>query len=189
MSTSVAKPRKTKIPVTTTPTPEPVSVVKPDYDPLAQYALWYRDAGSRSIPMAPIANGIRRLGNMVGLVLQRSNEFSVQLWVSPGGLVIPAHTHENTDLIICYVSGEIKFDLNGANPIPEENTVTSDGRSSRNGRWFRAKPGDIWGATIYESGGAFMVFARGRDPIDLDWQGSAVDEDHRVLLDAKAPKE
>jgi hypothetical protein len=167
----------------------PAPPLVPNFDPLEGFAKWFAEQ-TGPIPLGHM-NGVRRIGAFTGLTLVRSGQFQAQLWICDPQSEIPDHSHPKIDTIQIYVSGDLQLRLNGKNVMEEPVLEFPEGRCSHNGRWIRVRPNDTHGATIGPRGAAFInVQQWSGEPTsaELDWDGPALSEDHRALLDATAAK-
>jgi hypothetical protein len=84
-------------------------------------------------------------GNLSGLVLYRSGQYQVQLFIIQEHAVIKPHVHPNVDSYEVTVSGKVAFEVNG---FRHENRSLWD--------HVRVLPTDVHTAYIGEGGGSFI---------------------------------
>lgn len=109
-------------------------------DDLEGFLHWWMH--ERVIQAAPNEEG--RLvfsGELYGIVLYRQPPYQVQLFIIPPNCEIDDHIHPNVDSYEVYVSGDIKFRINGE--VSEENVI-------------RVYPTSFHGGSFGPQGGCFV---------------------------------
>lgn len=159
----------------------------PAYDPLLEFARWYMAQQGMGVPMSP-ACGTKRVGSFSGLVMYRTGQYQVELWIADPNSELPEHQHPNVDQIQVYLSGQVWPTKNGVEMIDKDSLLElPDGRSNLNGVNMRVKPGDKHGLKVGPLGGAFLNFQRWTDgvtprSIHLDWIGEPLNAEHAVEI-------
>lgn len=162
-------------------------MVKPETDPLVDFAAWYMERGASAVPRS-VHSGVRFVGHCAGITLFRQGEFQVQLWLCQPNSEVPDHRHPNIDQIQIYVSGEValRWEGNPAVDMSKLQDVDEHGCSVLNGRFIRVRPGESHGATIGPNGGAFMGIQRWLNgkagDTELDWVGEPLSEEHAAAI-------
>lgn len=88
---------------------------------------------------------------VTSVLLYRQGQFQVQMFIVPGGYVIPEHTHPNVDSIEIFLGGQIRFSHSGKWVRQE-----GDGFATLRGTQIRVKPHDLHGGTFGPDGGVFL---------------------------------
>jgi hypothetical protein len=155
-------------------------------DVLVDFLQWY-GANGPAIPMAPAA-GLAWAGNLPGVVLYRSGQFQVQLFLFPAGTVVKPHIHPNVDTIESHVSGHYDFRVGGVSAIPLDHLQDRSGPASRWwGRGVRVRPTDWHDLTVFDTGACFLSFQHWlrSEPSSVgdDWNGEPANPAHAKQLD------
>lgn len=140
------------------------------------------------VPMTPPDDGVYVDDIVSGVVLMRVAQYQVQLFICKPNAVIPDHTHPNADACEVHITG-MMFHKNGRTVLNKAriDRRNDDGLSHPHGRVLEIKSTDLHGAECSEKGGAFLTFQKwneGHDPssLGIDWDGSAVGEDHGEMI-------
>lgn len=126
-------------------------------DKLLDFYNWFFSNVS-GIGAVPLFQSVHKVEDITSVIWYRDEEFQVQLFIVPGNVIIPEHTHPNVDSFEVYVGGQVRFSHKGKWLISEEDlkTPTNIGTSIRRGVSWRVKPEDIHGAMTGPEGGVFM---------------------------------
>jgi hypothetical protein len=150
-------------------------------DVLEDFVAWYLKTFG-GVPPSP-HDGVGYVGKFSLLTFYRQKEFQVQLTICKPNSRIPDHAHPNVDTMVSYVCGELYFRVDGKEVFkPEDIFQTEDGRTSKNFKFMRVKPGQMHGATIGDKGAAFITFQRWLSgtpkSVELDWDGPPLSKEH-----------
>lgn len=152
------------------------------YDQLTTFGNWFISQNFQTL--RPPYHGIRHYTDkdcsLVSVVLFRQPPFQVEMFtVLPreGGSIVSEHGHPNVDSYELYLSGEIKFTLEGKRVYSDEQVklISPDGAASLCGGTIRVKPNVYHGGIFGPDGGSFLSiqhWLKG-DPtsVGLDWEG------------------
>ena len=151
------------------------------------------------IGTVPFAGAVSRVEDVTCILMYRRDQFQVQMFAVPEGVIIPEHTHPNVDTIQVYVGGSILFSLGGHFVYPEKQLFAMNGPlkcASKRGYTMRVGPNDKHGAVAGPGGGVFMAvqhWLNGIAPhcVSADYDGVTMGEDHLAKVvsgDAVAKK-
>jgi quercetin dioxygenase-like cupin family protein len=114
----------------------------------------------------------------------RDDVFQVELCSTPGGLVIPDHTHPHADTIEVSVAGALRLHVNGRDPF----AGLPDAIVARRNKWrgIRINHDDVHGTTVGHPGAMFFSIQKwlGCAPMSVltDYAGKPLGAQHRAML-------
>ena len=83
------------------------------YNPeLTKFRRWFFKDGPR-FGEVPWHNAVTDIHGLTAVLWYRQDQFQVQMFIMPGNLIIPEHTHPNVDSLELNMGGEYTFSLNG----------------------------------------------------------------------------
>ena len=125
-------------------------------DPLSQFFRWYFKNGS-VIPYPPAFGGLSYTEDIRGIVLYRSPNFQVELFLTPPNFKIPYHHHPDVDSYEVGLCG-IEFYHTGKTIVTMEQALTArpDNTSISQRNLIRVKPLEKHAALSGPQGGAFL---------------------------------
>ncbi len=162
-------------------------MINEPFDPLAAFFHFWM-AGIRGGCPPSVHDGVTRIGEYTGLVLYRQPPFQVELWILPPNTTAPEHSHPNADIFLVHVTGELKVWV-GDNLVlgPDLTVAGENGVTKSNGNFVRIAPGQKHRAETGPLGAAFMNVQMWLDgkprSTDLDWNGDALNDNHKKKLD------
>lgn len=137
------------------------------------------------IAHVPLDGAVSYIEGVTSVLLFRSGQFQVQMFIVPPNYVIPAHTHPNVDSFEVYVGGDIDFSHGGQQVLPEtvRRAVDPLGCSLARGKTIRVRPEDRHGGVFGPSGGVFLSiqhWLNGVRPhcVARDYTGPVMGPDH-----------
>ena len=133
----------------------------------------------------PLFKSVHKVEDVTSVIWYRKKEFQVQLFIVPGGTLIPEHTHPNVDSFEVLLGGQIEFSHLGKWTATKEfnRGPTTDGLVENRGVYQRVRPDEVHGAVAGPDGGVFMSVQRwlnGVEPhcVAADYEGIAMGEHH-----------
>jgi len=139
------------------------------------------------IGYTPLNNVVRDIFGIYGYTQFSQGDYQVQVFVVPPHKIIPEHTHPNVDSFEVYLGGQILFSHSGKWLSTNEQLTEMDENkcSVIRGTTVRVKPNDLHGGCFGPAGGVFMSIQKwlnGVKPscVSFDYDGIALDEDHKV---------
>ena len=138
------------------------------------------------IGAVPFAKAVWQIEDVTSILLYRRDQFQVQMFATPGPVIIPEHTHPNVDSIEVYVGGDIHFSHSGKYLYPKEQLYANSGPlalCNRRGLQIRVRPNDLHGGVIGEGGGVFLSvqhWLNGVKPhcVAADYSGVTMGKNH-----------
>lgn len=154
-----------------------------------QFARWFLDS-TPVIGAVPFHGAVTMIEDVTAILLYRRDQFQVQLFAVPEGVIIPEHRHPHVDTVQVYVGGNIMFTLNGRHNYPQDELHMLDGPlacASKRGVAMRVRPDQVHGAIVGAGGGVFMAIQHwqgGIKPhcVGADYEGVAMGEKHRAAV-------
>jgi quercetin dioxygenase-like cupin family protein len=153
-------------------------------DELDLFLKWSLD-NLTLIGRVPYAQPIWKIQDVTSVLMYRENQFQIQMFIVPEGVIIPEHTHPNVDSYEVYVGGNIKFSHSGKYVLTKElegenpDTKTALAR----GNVIRVKPEDKHGGVFGPGGGVFLSVQHWLNNVKphcvaADYIGTVMGEDH-----------
>ena len=120
------------------------------FNPTLQYYNYIMQTGLNNL--RPVFDGMSQFGNVLGIVLDRQDQFQVELFIVPKGLeLIEFHVHPNVDSIELPLCGDFTFTTNGT---PYKSQALPETLKDKLPAWVGSS--DLHGATWAGTGGAFI---------------------------------
>ena len=153
-------------------------------DKLYEFFLWFFKKAT-PIGFIPLFKAVHKVEDVTSVIWYRDKEFQVQLFVVPGGTVIPEHTHPNVDSYEVLLGGQIEFSHLGKWTATKDfnRGPTELGLVANRGVYQRVKPSDVHGAVAGPDGGVFMSvqhWLNGVEPhcVAADYDGITMGQHH-----------
>lgn len=104
--------------------------------------------------LKPVFTGMSQYGNVLGIVLDRQDQFQLELFIVPKGLeLIEFHVHPNVDSVELPLCGDFTFTTLG---VPYKSEPFPEVLKDKIPAWVGSS--DLHGATWAGTGGAFLSF-------------------------------
>lgn len=104
--------------------------------------------------LKPKFDGMSMYGNVLGIVLDRQDQFQLELFIVPKGLeLIEFHVHPNVDSVELPLCGDFTFTTLG---VPYKSEPLPEALKDKLPAWVGSN--DLHGATWAGTGGAFLSF-------------------------------
>lgn len=135
--------------------------------------------------LLPAVNGIYNYGKVLGVVIDRNDQFQTELFIVPGGLeLIEYHNHPNVDSFEMHICGDFIFESNGIKYPSSPELVHLNQKTL-----VYIPSEDIHGA-LWKSSGAFMSFQHWKNNVKptsviLDFKLDENNENHKKGLKGK----
>ena len=167
-------------------------MIDPKEDELSHFAHWYL-SGNVDKVYTPTEHGLFFYGTISGIVLFRTGNFQVELFLCPPNTLIPEHTHPNVDSYECFLHG-MEFNLDGKIVHSmEEASKEKNGYPTSLHNTIRVRPNATHGGSTSETGGAFISiqhWLNGVKPSNVvqNWDGNAMGNIHAKQLETNIEK-
>lgn len=139
----------------------------------------------------PFANAIHTTEIAHSLVIFRTGQYQVELYISKPNTQTPMHSHPDVESITVYLTGNLSFSRDGVNF--SDNSMYQ--RPKENGAhallWTRAEEnkGAPHMLRVGDQGGAILVFEKwlSEEPtsVSVNWVGDAIGEEHARLMEKR----
>ncbi|HYD17819.1 MAG TPA: hypothetical protein VEF76_05020 [Patescibacteria group bacterium] len=167
-------------------------------DELQKFAHSYlQNAGA--LAAVPFHGAVDRVENVTSVLMYRSGQFQVQMFIVPEGTIIPEHVHPNVDSIEVYVGGNYRLSHSGKFTNLEEDIAEDNNHlktAKLRGHMIRVRPDHLHGGVFGKGGGVFLSiqhWLNGVKPhcVARDYSGTTMGPDHKnkvVYGEAMAPE-
>jgi len=126
-------------------------------DPLRAFGHWYlgKMLKENCLPVDTVFKNIKMYNNASAVVLFRRYPFQVELFIAPGNVSVPEHSHPDVDSYEVYFGGDIAFSKNNRKDARVIRELPNK-KSSAWGWFMRIGCEDKHEATSLETGGSFL---------------------------------